>query len=478
MKLSTVLLALCAGCSLCMFIPGFDGIVHFTESNEDFRNAKGQKGLGQQETGNCHLQEQKVIQKAESLPYRYIIAFREDSSLQCIESHKRMIQEMQKESVSKLAKNDAFLVTISTSAPSHLQFGGIDSFFDINGLFRGYTGYFTEEVIKRVLQDPIIKFIEQESTVKASNSSSQEEAPWGLHRISHREKAKYGQDLEYLYEDAAGRGVKSYVLDTGIDIDHEDFEGRAVWGAVIPDNDEASDLNGHGTHCAGIIGSRHFGVTKNTNLVAVKVLRSNGEGTVSDVIKGIEFVVQDHIDSSKKGGPKFKGSTANLSLGSSKSPAMEMAVDAAVESGVHFAIAAGNEDEDACLSSPAGAEKSITVGASTFSDDRAFFSDWGTCVDVFAPGVNILSTYIGSRNASLSLSGTSMAAPHVAGILSYFLSLQPSSDSDFFDGTVSPQQLKEKIINFSTQGVLGDVGEETPNRLIYNGGGKKLDNFW
>lgn len=476
MKLLTVLLALCAGCGVCMIIPGLDEIVYLTESIEDFRNAKGQEGLGQQETGNFHLQEPKVVYKAESLPYRYIIAFHEDSSVQSIESHKRMIQEVQNESVSKLAKDDAFFV--STSAPSDLQFGGIDSFFDINGLFRGYTGYFTEEVIKRVLQDPIIKFIEQESTVKVTNSTFQEEAPWGLHRISHREKAKYGQDLEYLYEDAAGRGVTSYVLDTGIDINHEDFEGRAVWGAVIPDNDEASDLNGHGTHCAGIIGSRHFGVTKNTNLVAVKVLRSNGEGTVSDVIKGIEYVVKDHIDSSKKGGPKFKGSTANLSLGSSKSPAMEMAVNAAVESGVHFAIAAGNEDEDACLSSPAGAEKSITVGASTFSDDRAFFSDWGTCVDVFAPGVNILSTYIGSRNASLSLSGTSMAAPHVAGILSYFLSLQPSPDSEFFDSTVSPQQLKEKIINFSTQGVLGDVGEDTPNRLIYNGGGRKLDNFW
>lgn len=249
-------------------------------------------------------------------------------------------------------------------------------------------------------------------------------------------------------------------------------------GAVIPANDEASDLNGHGTHCAGIIGSKHFGVAKNTKIVAVKVLRSNGEGTVSDVIKGIEYVTKEHIESSKKKNKEFKGSTANLSLGSSKSLAMEMAVNAAVDSGVHFAIAAGNEDEDACLSSPAGAEKSITVGASTFSDDRAFFSNWGTCVDVFAPGINIMSTYIGSRNATLSLSGTSMASPHVAGILSYFLSLQPAPDSEFFNDAPSPQELKEKVLKFSTQGVLGDIGDDTPNKLIYNGGGKKLDGFW
>ncbi|CAI4051177.1 putative subtilisin-like protease YSP3 SKDI_15G1580 [Saccharomyces kudriavzevii IFO 1802] len=478
MKLFNILLILCAGGTLCMIIPELNEIAYYSETFENFRNAKAQDGLGQQNIENLHLGRQKVLRGSKSLPYRYIIVFNEDITNRLIESHTQMIQKAQKVSVSKITEDDSFLRTVSASASPNPQFGGIDISFDINGLFRGYTGYFTDEVIEIVFQDPLVKFIEHESTVRISNSSRQEDAPWGLHRISHRERAKYGQDLEYLYEDAAGTGVTSYVLDTGIDTEHEDFEGRAKWGAVIPENDEASDLNGHGTHCAGIIGSRHFGVAKNTNILAVKVLRSNGEGTVSDVIKGIEYVAKNHIASSKKRGSKFKGSTANLSLGSSKSPAMEMAVNAAVDCGVHFAIAAGNEDEDACLSSPAGAEKSITVGASTFSDDRAFFSNWGTCVDVFAPGINIMSTYIGSRNATLSLSGTSMAAPHVAGILSYLLSLQPAQDSEFFYDTVSPQQLKEKILKFSTRGVLGDVNEETPNRLVYNGGGKKLDEFW
>ncbi|QHS76122.1 putative subtilisin-like protease YSP3 [Saccharomyces paradoxus] len=478
MKLSPILPILLASFSLCMIIPELDGIVRFIETIDGTRSARAGEGLVQQDAENFHIGEQHLAHKIEFLPYRYIIVFNEDILLQPIQSHMQMVQKEHSISVSKLTEDDVFWGMISSSASSESQVGGIDNSFDINGLFRGYTGYFTDEIIEMISQDPVVKFIEQESKVKISNSSLQEEAPWGLHRVSHREKAKYGQDLEYLYEDAAGKGVTSYVLDTGIDIEHEDFEGRAVWGAVIPGNDEASDLNGHGTHCAGIIGSKHFGVAKNTKMVAVKVLRSNGEGTVSDVIKGIEYVTKEHVESSKKKSKEFKGSTANLSLGSSKSLAMEMAVNAAADSGVHFAIAAGNEDEDACLSSPAGAEKSITVGASTFSDDRAFFSNWGTCVDVFAPGINIMSTYIGSRNATLSLSGTSMAAPHVAGILSYFLSLQPASDSEFFNNALSPQELKEKVLKFSTQGVLGDIGDDTPNMLIYNGGGKKLDDFW
>ena len=478
MKFSTILPILWANCCLCMIIPEFDGIVRFIENIDGTRSVRAGEGLGQHDPGNFHTEHQHVAHKTEFLPYRYVIVFNEDISLQQIQSHMQVVQKDHSTSVGKLTEDDAFWSVISSSVSSKSQFGGIDNFFDINGLFRGYTGYFTDEIIKIISQDPIIKFVEQETTVKISNSSLQEEAPWGLHRVSHREKPKYGQDLEYLYEDAAGKGVTSYVLDTGIDTEHEDFEGRAEWGAVIPANDEASDLNGHGTHCAGIIGSKHFGVAKNTKIVAVKVLRSNGEGTVSDVIKGIEYVTKEHIESSKKKNKEFKGSTANLSLGSSKSLAMEMAVNAAVDSGVHFAIAAGNEDEDACLSSPAGAEKSITVGASTFSDDRAFFSNWGTCVDVFAPGINIMSTYIGSRNATLSLSGTSMASPHVAGILSYFLSLQPAPDSEFFNDAPSPQELKEKVLKFSTQGVLGDIGDDTPNKLIYNGGGKKLDGFW
>ena len=470
MKFSTILPILWASCNLCMIIPEFDEIVRFTQITDDSRNTKSLKNLRQQYSGGFLMGGLDNTHKTELIPYRYIVVFNEDISIKSIESHRKMVQEAHSVSVSKLAEDDVFLEVVSSSIAPDLQLGGIDSSFDINGLFRGYAGYFTDEILNLVSQDPLIKFIEQESTVRLSNTSMQKDAPWGLHRISHREKAKYGQDLEYLYEDAAGRGVTSYVLDTGIDTEHEDFEGRAVWGAVIPGNDEASDLNGHGTHCAGIIGSKHYGVAKNTKLVAVKVLRSNGEGTVSDVIKGIEYVAREHIESSRKKSKEFKGSTANLSLGSSKSLAMEMAVDAAVDSGVHFAIAAGNENEDACLSSPAGAQKSITVGASTFSDDRAFFSNWGTCVDVFAPGINIMSTYIGSRNATLSLSGTSMAAPHVAGMLSYFLSLQPAPDSEYFDNALSPQELKEKVLKFSTHGVLGDIGDNTPNRLIYNGG--------
>lgn len=217
MKFSTILPILWANCCLCMIIPEFDGIVRFIENIDGTRSVRAGEGLGQHDPGNFHTEHQHVAHKTEFLPYRYVIVFNEDISLQQIQSHMQVVQKDHSTSVGKLTEDDAFWRVISSSVSSKSQFGGIDNFFDINGLFRGYTGYFTDEIIKIISQDPIIKFVEQETTVKISNSSLQEEAPWGLHRVSHREKPKYGQDLEYLYEDAAGKGVTSYVLDTGID---------------------------------------------------------------------------------------------------------------------------------------------------------------------------------------------------------------------------------------------------------------------
>lgn len=202
---------------------------------------------------------------------------------------------------------------------------------------------------------------------------------------------------------------------------------------------------------------------------------------MSDVVKGVEYAAKAHQKEAQEKKKGFKGSTANMSLGGGKSPALDLAVNAAVEVGIHFAVAAGNENQDACNTSPASADKAITVGASTLSDDRAYFSNWGKCVDVFAPGLNILSTYIGSDDATATLSGTSMASPHVAGLLTYFLSLQPGSDSEFFElgqDSLTPQQLKKKLIHYSTKDILFDIPEDTPNVLIYNGGGQDLSAFW
>lgn len=296
-------------------------------------------------------------------------------------------------------------------------------------------------------------------------------APWGLARISHRDSLSFGTFSKYLYAADGGEGVDVYVIDTGTNIDHVDFEGRASWGKTIPVDDEDVDGNGHGTHCSGTIAGKKHGVAKKANIYAVKVLKSNGSGTMSDVVKGVEWAADQHlkkVEAAKKGKVKgFKGSAANMSLGGGKSVTLDLAVNAAVDAGIHFAVAAGNDNADSCNYSPAAAEKAITVGASNIADERAYFSNYGKCNDIFAPGVNVLSTWIGSKYAVNTISGTSMASPHVAGLLAYFLSLQPSNDSAFAVAEITPKKMKENLIAIATEGALADVPSGTSNVSLY-----------
>merc|ERR1712169_61234 len=179
------------------------------------------------------------------------------------------------------------------------------------------------------------------------------------------------------------------------------------------------------------------------------------------------------LSAAKKGKKKgFKGSVANMSLGGGKSRVLDLAVNAAVDAGLHFAVAAGNDNADACNYSPAAADKAITVGASTLADERAYFSNYGTCTDIFASGYNILSTWIGSKYATNIISGTSMASPHICGLLAYYLSLQPAEDSEYSLAPISPKKLKENLIAVSTEGTLTGLPDaDTPNLLAWNGGG-------
>jgi cerevisin len=287
----------------------------------------------------------------------------------------------------------------------------------------------------------------------------------------------WGTFNKYLYAAEGGEGVDVYVIDTGTNTEHVDFEGRAHWGKTIPLNDADEDGNGHGTHCSGTVGGKKYGVAKKANIYAVKVLKSNGSGTMSDVVKGVEFAAESHIKkvkavkTDKALAKKFKGSTANMSLGGGKSPALDAAVNGAVDAGIHFAVAAGNDNADSCSYSPAAAEKAVTVGASTLSDERAYFSNFGKCNDIFAPGLNIQSTWIGSKYAINTISGTSMASPHIAGLLAYYLSLQPSTDSAYAVAEISPKKLKEFLLAVATEGALSDVPSSTTNILAWNGGG-------
>lgn len=280
----------------------------------------------------------------------------------------------------------------------------------------------------------------------------QRDAPWGLERLSN--KVMPLTEGSYKYPESAGSGVDVYVIDTGINIRHKDFEGRAVWGKTIPLFDEDIDGNGHGTHCAGTIAGKTFGVAKKAKVHAVKVLMTSGFGTNSDVIKGVEWVIKKHYRRSRQG----RRSVANMSLGGGKSEMLNEVVNMAVRSGVHFAVAAGNDNEDACDYSPASATGPVTVGAVDIEDTMAYFSNYGPCVDVFAPGVNITSAWIGSRYAKNTISGTSMASPHVAGVLALYL-----GERDY-----TPKQLKKMLIKHARNEVIRDIpeGTNTVNRLV------------
>lgn len=236
-------------------------------------------------------------------------------------------------------------------------------------------------------------------------------------------------------------------------------------------------MNGHGSHCAGTIASAKYGVAKKANIIAVKVLGAGGSGSMSDVVAGVAWAADTAIEQmelKKKGkNPGHKGSVANMSLGGGKSPSLDKAVDTAVEYGLHFAVAvspsfrstlladprqAGNDNKDACAYSPAASKNAITVGASTIADERAYFSNHGPCVDIMAPGLNILSIWNTNNVSTNTISGTSMASPHVAGAAAYFLSLYPES----FD--VDTMQLKADAFNTyslkqSAQLVFGKVQE-------------------
>jgi len=383
-------------------------------------------------------------ENAEPIDNSFIVVLKDKISPEELEAHHNFLLEV--------LTTHGGLVSDSADGSNELK-----HIYEMDGL-KGYAGKFTESALEQLRRHPAVSFVERDQTVSASEL--QRNAPWGLSRLSHRESLTFRTYNKYPYDDRAGDGITAYVVDTGINIKHVDFDGRAIWGITVPEGDEDIDGNGHGTHVAGTIAGSRYGVSKKAKVVAVKVLRSNGSGTMSDVIRGVEYVAEAHqiaAQSSKK-----TASVANMSLGGGYSRALNMAVDGAVDAGVHFAVAAGNDDSDACGYSPASSQNAISVGASTIDDERAWFSNKGKCVDIFAPGKDITSTWIGSPTATNTISGTSMASPHVAGLLAYMLSLEDDPSS------VTPKQMKERLADTGTKDVLSKVPKDTPNVLIFS----------
>ncbi|KAJ5461408.1 Subtilisin-like serine protease [Penicillium daleae] len=423
-------------------------------------------------TGSIHNGAAPILSStsAQEIPDSYIIVFKKHVGTSAAAAHHSWVQDIHSDNVRmELKKRSLF-------GFDNDPYLGLKHTFHVAGSLMGYAGHFHEDVIEQVRRHPDVEYIEKDSEVHHFESPTIEKnAPWGLARISHRDSLSFGSFNKYLYAEDGGEGVDAYVIDTGTNVDHVDFEGRANWGKTIPQGDQDEDGNGHGTHCSGTIAGKKYGVAKKANVYAVKVLRSNGSGTMSDVVKGVEWAAEAHIKKSKdaKAGKVkgFKGSVANMSLGGGSSRTLDLAVNAAVDAGMHFAVAAGNDNADACNYSPAAAEKAVTVGASTLADERAYFSNFGKCTDIFAPGLNILSTWIGSKYAVNTISGTSMASPHIAGLLAYYVSLQPSSDSAFAVEEITPKKLKNALITVATSGALTDIPADTPNLLAWNGGG-------
>ncbi|KAK9777422.1 putative Peptidase S8/S53 domain-containing protein [Seiridium cardinale] len=265
----------------------------------------------------------------------------------------------------------------------------------------------------------MIDYVEPDMKVQTLALQSQTNAPTGLVRLSHAASSGNSTAQGYVFDDTAGQNITAYIVDTGILTTHDEFQGRATleFNAV---NSVDTDENGHGSHVAGTIGGATFGVAKNVNLIGVKVLDADGSGTNSGVIDGLNFVASD-AQSKGLGGK----AVMNMSLGGSKSNAVNSAVEAIAAAGVVPVVAAGNENQDAANTSPASAPDAITVGAiDQTTDGKASFSNFGASVDIFGPGVDVESVGISSDSATETLSGTSMASPHIAGLAAYLMSLE------------------------------------------------------
>ncbi|MCA1655079.1 MAG: S8 family peptidase [Pseudonocardiaceae bacterium] len=309
----------------------------------------------------------------------------------------------------------------------------------------GFAASLTEQEAKQFAADPDVSFVQQNQVLRVT--ADQPNPPsWGLDRIDQRDLPL---NNNYSYATTASN-VHAYILDTGMDLDHPDYGGRASSGYDAIDGGNADDCHGHGTHVAGTVGGTSYGVAKGVALVAVRVLNCSGSGTTAQVVAGIDWVTANAI----------KPASANMSLGGGADTALDRAVQRSIASGVSYAIASGNANTNACNSSPARVPEAITVNASTISDARASFSNYGTCTDIFGPGQNITSAWL--NGGTNTISGTSMATPHVAGAAALYLANNTGAN---------PQQVRDALVNAGTPGKITNPGTGSPNVLLFTGSG-------
>ncbi len=354
--------------------------------------------------------------------------------------------------------NDRYIVVLEEqstaasvrSAQAQARRDGAQVTHTYGSALNGFAAKLPDKALDGLRHNPNVKFIEPDREVRATGTESP--ATWGLDRIDQR---NLPLDNSYTYAQS-GQGVTAYIIDTGINTDHREFSGRASAGySAISDGRGSTDCNGHGTHVAGTVGGETYGVAQDVNLVAVRVLDCEGSGSNSGVIAGVDWVTANH----SAGAP----AVANMSLGGGVSSALDTAVANSIADGVTYALAAGNDSgRDACQGSPGRVAAGLTIGSSTSTDARSSFSNIGSCVDLFAPGSNITSAWHTSTTATNTISGTSMATPHVAGAAALYLEANPGA---------SPASVSNALISNSTTGTLTDVGTNSPNRLLHTGTG-------
>eukprot|EP00604_Paraphysomonas_vestita_P002678 CAMPEP_0174818078 /NCGR_PEP_ID=MMETSP1107-20130205/679_1 /TAXON_ID=36770 /ORGANISM="Paraphysomonas vestita, Strain GFlagA" /LENGTH=306 /DNA_ID=CAMNT_0016029445 /DNA_START=2352 /DNA_END=3272 /DNA_ORIENTATION=- len=301
-------------------------------------------------------------------------------------------------------------------------------------------------------------YIEEDQMVYLNDCQQESNPDWGLARVNHH---NYVSTNTYTYDyttGGTGAGVDAYIIDTGIYCENDDFVNKAVGTCTFGYSSvknifgvvDTTDGNGHGTHCAGTVAGQTYGVAKEANLIAVKVMSDKGSGSTSNIISGINWVA-GQVSANKR------PSVANLSIGGGYSQANNDAVAGLVSVGVTAAVAAGNDNSDACNYSPASEPTAITVAATDKYNARAYYSNYGSCVDIFGPGSNITSAWIDSPSATNTISGTSMASPHVCGIAAKYLSVSPAS---------TPAEITSQILAAASANEVTDV-QGTPNLVAY-----------
>ncbi|MFG2891736.1 S8 family peptidase [Streptomyces sp. NPDC048248] len=351
------------------------------------------------------------------------------------------------------AVRGSYLVTLKrdagfTSASAHgrsviSEYGGTVR-RTYTAALNGYAATLSAAQARRLAADPAVDQVFQDRTLHALGTQTNPPS-WGLDRI---DQTNLPLDQKYTYPDTAGSGATVYVIDTGVRVTHQDFGGRAANGYDAVDNDNtAQDGNGHGTHVAATAAGTSYGVAKKARIVAVRVLNNAGSGTTAQVVAGIDWVTRNHS------GP----SVANLSLGGGADAALDTAVQNSIKSGVTYAVAAGNSGANAQNYSPARVPEALTVGATTSTDARASYSNYGSRVDLFAPGSSITSAWKTTDTATNTISGTSMASPHVAGAAAVYLAGHP---------TATPAAVASALTNGATGGVVTNPGTGSPNKLL------------